>query len=407
MALVPAGIPKPIDSLDVTISEPQTTGVEELDRVLGGGLVPGSVTLLGGEPGIGKSTLLLQLLAAWSGRTLYVTAEESAQQVHMRAERLNAIKPDLWLVAEMSLNNIIKSIDQVEPQLVIIDSIQAIADPLLNSAPGSVSQVRGCAHRLVQEAKARDLPIILVGHVTKDGGLAGPRVLEHVVDTVLSFEGERHHALRLLRAVKHRFGSTNELGLFEMTEMGLRSVPDASKLFLADRRAGVPGSIVVPTLEGHRPLLVEVQALTNLSPSHVSPRRSAQGVDSGRLAMLLAVLERRANVNLSQHEVFASVVGGVKLGEPGADLGLCLALVSASTDRPLAENLVACGEVGLAGELRQASNTARRLGEAARLGFTRAIIPASSAVDINISGIKLQPAHTVAEALALAGLSIN
>jgi DNA repair protein RadA/Sms len=407
MALVPAGIPKPIDSLDATISEPQTTGVEELDRVLGGGLVPGSVTLLGGEPGIGKSTLLLQLLAAWSGRTLYVTAEESAQQVHMRAERLNAIKPDLWLVAEMSLNNIIKSIDQVEPQLVIIDSIQAIADPLLNSAPGSVSQVRGCAHRLVQEAKARDLPIILVGHVTKDGGLAGPRVLEHVVDTVLSFEGERHHALRLLRAVKHRFGSTNELGLFEMTEMGLRSVPDASKLFLADRRAGVPGSIVVPTLEGHRPLLVEVQALTNLSPSHVSPRRSAQGVDSGRLAMLLAVLERRANVNLSQHEVFASVVGGVKLGEPGADLGLCLALVSASTDRPLAENLVACGEVGLAGELRQASNTARRLGEAARLGFSRAIIPASSAVDINISGIKLEPAHTVAEALALAGLSIN
>jgi DNA repair protein RadA/Sms len=351
--------------------------------------------------------LLLQLLAAWSGRTLYVTAEESAQQVHMRAERLNAIKPDLWLVAEMSLNNIIKSIDQVEPQLVIIDSIQAIADPLLNSAPGSVSQVRGCAHRLVQEAKARDLPIILVGHVTKDGGLAGPRVLEHVVDTVLSFEGERHHALRLLRAVKHRFGSTNELGLFEMTEMGLRSVPDASKLFLADRRAGVPGSIVVPALEGHRPLLVEVQALTNLSPSHVSPRRSAQGVDSGRLAMLLAVLERRANVNLSQHEVFASVVGGVKLGEPGADLGLCLALVSASTDRPLAENLVACGEVGLAGELRQASNTARRLAEAARLGFTRAIIPASSAVDINISGIKLEPAHTVAEALALAGLSIN
>lgn len=407
MALVPAGVAKPIDSLDATISEPQTTGVEELDRVLGGGLVPGSVTLLGGEPGIGKSTLLLQLLAAWSGRTLYVTAEESAQQVHMRAERLDAVKPDLWLVAEMSLNNIIDSINKVEPQLVIIDSIQAIADPLLNSAPGSVSQVRGCAHRLVQEAKTRDLPIILVGHVTKDGGLAGPRVLEHVVDTVLSFEGERHHALRLLRAVKHRFGSTNELGLFEMTEMGLRSVPDASKLFLADRRAGVPGSIVVPTLEGHRPLLVEVQALTNLSPSHVSPRRSAQGVDSGRLAMLLAVLERRANVNLSQHEVFASVVGGVKLGEPGADLGLCLALVSAATNMPLAENLVACGEVGLAGELRQASNTARRLAEAARLGFTRAIIPASSAVDINISGIKLEPAHTVAEALALAGLITN
>ncbi|MFM8948634.1 MAG: DNA repair protein RadA, partial [Acidimicrobiaceae bacterium] len=316
MALVPPGEPKPIDALDAKVSQPTMTRVEELDRVLGGGLVPGSVTLLGGEPGIGKSTLLLQLLASWSGKTLYVTAEESAQQVRLRAERLGAIKPNLWLVAEMSLTNIVNAIDQVKPELVIIDSIQAIADPQLNSAPGSVSQVRGCAHRLVQEAKARDLPIVLVGHVTKDGGLAGPRVLEHVVDTVLSFEGERHHALRLLRAVKHRFGSTNELGLFEMTELGLRSVPDASKLFLADRRAGVPGSIVVPALEGHRPLLVEVQALTNMSPSHVSPRRSAQGVDSGRLAMLLAVLERRAGVNLAQHEVFASVVGGVKLSEP-------------------------------------------------------------------------------------------
>jgi len=373
--------------------------------VLGGGLVPGSVTLLGGEPGIGKSTLLLQLLASWSGKTLYVTAEESAQQVRLRAERLGAIKPELWLVAEMSLTNIINSIEQVKPQLVIIDSVQAIADPQLNSAPGSVSQVRGCAHRLVQEAKARDLPIVLVGHVTKDGGLAGPRVLEHVVDTVLSFEGERHHALRLLRAVKHRFGSTNELGLFEMGESGLRSVPDASKLFLADRKAGIPGSIVVPTLEGHRPLLVEVQALTNLSPTHVSPRRSAQGVDSGRLAMLLAVLERRANINLAQHEVFASAVGGVKMSEPGADLGLCLALVSAATNKPLAENLVACGEVGLAGELRQAGNTTRRLGEAARLGFTRAIIPASSAKDIKIAGIKLEPAETVAQALSLAGLA--
>ena len=405
MALVPPGEAKPISELDAKASRPTATGVDELDRVLGGGLVPGSVTLLGGEPGIGKSTLLLQLLASWSGKTLYVTAEESAQQVRLRAERLGAIKPELWLVAEMSLTNIINSIEQVKPRLVIIDSVQAIADPQLNSAPGSVSQVRGCAHRLVQEAKARDLPIVLVGHVTKDGGLAGPRVLEHVVDTVLSFEGERHHALRLLRAVKHRFGSTNELGLFEMGESGLRSVPDASKLFLADRKAGIPGSIVVPTLEGHRPLLVEVQALTNLSPSQISPRRSAQGVDSGRLAMLLAVLERRANINLAQHEVFASAVGGVKMSEPGADLGLCLALVSAATNKPLAENLVACGEVGLAGELRQAGNTTRRLGEAARLGFTRAIIPASSAKDIKITGIKLEAAETVAQALSLAGLA--
>jgi len=404
---VPPGLATPIGDVNPNESDPVPTGIDELDRVLGGGLVPGSVTLLGGEPGIGKSTLLLQLLGAAKGPSLYVTAEESAQQVRLRADRLGAISPDLWLLPEMSLPNIIAAIDKISPSLVVIDSIQTVVDPELGSSPGSVVQVRGCAHRLVQEAKRRNISVVLVGHVTKEGGLAGPRVLEHVVDTVLSFEGERHHALRLLRAVKHRFGSTNELGLFEMTELGLRSVPDASKLFLADRRAGVPGSIVVPALEGHRPLLVEVQALTNLSPSHVSPRRSAQGVDSGRLAMLLAVLERRAGVNLAQHEVFASVVGGVKLSEPGADLGLCLALVSAVTNQPLAENLVAYGEVGLAGELRQASNTARRLGEAARLGFTRAIIPASSAKDIKISGIKLEPAETVAQALALAGLSVK
>ena len=403
MALVPAGEPAPIDSIDASIGAPVATGIAELDRVLGGGLVPGSVTLLGGEPGIGKSTLLLQLLAAAQGKTLYVTAEESAQQVRLRAERLGALKDSLWLLPEMSLPHIVRAIDDVQPTLVVVDSIQTVADPELGSTPGSVVQVRGCAHRLVQEAKRRNLPVVLVGHVTKEGGLAGPRVLEHVVDTVLSFEGERHHALRLLRAAKHRFGPTNELGLFEMTEAGLVGVPDASSLFLADRRTGVPGSVVVPTLEGQRPLLVELQALTNPLSGGVQPRRSAQGVDHGRLSMLLAVLERRARVSLAQHEVYASVVGGIKLNEPGADLGLCLALVSAITNTPLPADLVVCGEVGLAGEVRQVGHISHRITEAARLGFTRAIVPGNS--PDTSSGIKLQKVTTLSEALAAVGLA--
>ena len=403
MSLVAPGEPKPITEIDSAIGQPQPTTIPELDRVLGGGLVPGSVTLLGGEPGIGKSTLLMQLLAAWPKKTLYVTAEESTQQVRLRAERLGALSDNVWLLAEMSLPNIFNAIQQVSPDLVVIDSIQTIADPELSSPPGSVVQVRGCAHRLVQEAKHRNLPVIMVGHVTKEGGLAGPRVLEHVVDTVLSFEGERHHALRLLRAAKHRFGPTSELGLFEMTETGMVGVPDASQLFLADRRTGVPGSVVVPTLEGQRPLLVELQALTNPVSGGAPPRRSAQGVDSGRLALLLAVLERRARVSLAGHEVYASVVGGVKLSEPGADLGMCLALVSAVANKPLPADLVVVGEVGLAGEVRQVAQVGRRLAEAARLGFTRAIVPASASA--KVQGIRVDTAATINEALSLAGLT--
>jgi DNA repair protein RadA/Sms len=410
MALVPPGTPQPLSTLSSSTGKPTPTTIGELDRVLDGGLVPGSVTLLGGEPGIGKSTLLLQLLAAWPKKSLYVTAEESAQQVRLRAERLNALRDDVWLLSEASLTNIVAAIDSVAPTLIVIDSIQAVADPTLGSAPGSVVQVRGCAYRLVQEAKSRNIPVILVGHVTKEGGLAGPRVLEHVVDTVLSFEGDRHHALRLLRAVKHRFGSTSELGLFEMTETGLAGVPDASQMFLADRRPGTPGSIVVPTLEGQRPLLVEVQALTNPVSSGVPPRRSAQGLDPGRLAMLLAVLERRARLSLSQHEVYASVVGGVKLTEPSSDLGLCIALVSAATNTPTPSDLVVCGEVGLGGELRNVAHLSRRLAEAARLGFTRAIVPASGAEKskpTKHAGLTVQPAGSLSEALALAQLSVS
>ena len=403
LALVPPGEATPIGDVDTKQSNPLSTGIGELDRVLGGGLVPGSVTLLGGEPGIGKSTLLLQLLANTSGPTLYVTAEESAQQVRLRADRLGAVSEQLWLLPEMSLPNIVAAIDKIGPSLVVIDSIQTVVDPDLSSAPGSVVQVRGCAHRLVQEAKRRNVSIVIVGHVTKEGGLAGPRVLEHVVDTVLSFEGERHHALRLLRAAKHRFGPTNELGLFEMTETGLSGVPDASQLFLTDRRTGVPGSVVVPTIEGQRPLLVELQTLTNPVNSAVPARRSAQGVDSGRLSMLLAVLERRARISLAGHEVYASVVGGVKLGEPAADLGLCLALVSAISNIPLPADLVVIGEVGLAGEVRQVGHLGQRLNEAARLGFTQAIVP-TSAPDIN-AGISIKRASTLNEAIALAGVT--
>jgi DNA repair protein RadA/Sms len=400
--LAPASPAQPIDQIAASVGGPRPTGIAELDRVMGIGLVPGSVTLLGGEPGIGKSTLLLQLLAAWPGRTLCVSAEESASQVRLRAERLGAVRPDLWLIAETMMPRILHAIDEVEPSLVVVDSIQTIADPELGSAPGSVVQVRGCAAQLVHQAKSRDVPIVLVGHVTKDGGLAGPRTLEHVVDVVLSFEGDRHHSLRLLRAVKNRFGPTDELGLFEMLESGLSGVPDASKLFLTDRRTGVAGSAVLPTLEGQRPLLVEVQALTSPVNGGTPPRRNAQGLDQGRLALLLAVLQRRARVGTATTDVYASAVGGVRLSEPGADLAVCLAIVSAITDRPLPSDLVIFGEVGLAGEVRQVSHARRRLSEAARMGFTRAIVPANS--PDGIDGVTLVRVSTVAEALLAAGI---
>ncbi len=378
--LPPSVPPIQISDVDPTEFTPRPTGVAELDRVLGGGLVPGSVTLLGGEPGIGKSTVLLQAaaeVAAAGRKVLYLSGEESAQQVRLRAERLGALHPMLWLATEVSLPQVLGAIGSVEPDLVIVDSVQTLLNPELASTPGSVGQVRECTHRLVQEAKRTGCAIVLVGHVTKEGALAGPRVLEHMVDTVLSFEGDRHHALRLLRVVKHRFGSTQELGLFEMSEKGLRGVPDASGMFLADRRLGIPGSVVVPTIEGARPLLVELQVLT--TPSTLpSPRRSAQGIDSGRLSLLLAVLQQRVGVQTGQVDVYALAVGGVKIVEPGADLALGLAVVSSLTGKAVPADIVACGEVGLGGELRQVAHTPRRLAEAARLGFKRAVLPFSA-----------------------------
>jgi DNA repair protein RadA/Sms len=394
----------PIAEVDSEGWEPRPLGIGELDRVLGGGLVAGSVTLLGGEPGIGKSTLLLQALAALAAtgaRCLLACGEESAQQVRMRAERLGALDPKLWLVAETDLAAILAHADAVAPDVLVVDSIQTVFDPELASAPGSVAQVRECAHRLVRAAKEAGRATVLVGHVTKDGALAGPRVLEHVVDTVLSFEGERHHALRLLRAVKHRFGPTSELGLFEMTDGGLAGVPDPGRLFLSDRQAHAPGSVVVPTLEGHRPLVVELQALvarTQLS----SPRRSAQGLDAGRLAMIAAVVEERLRIPLAGADLYAMAVGGVRVTEPGADLALGLALISSVTATALPDDLVACGEVGLCGELRQVGQTGRRLAEAARLGFRRALLPMSAPEAP--PGIDVLRAATLAEAVHKAGL---
>ena len=380
------------------------TGIEELDRVLAGGLVPGSVTLLAGEPGIGKSTLTLQAagtVASTGAGCLLVSAEESRAQVRTRAERLGALSPTLWVVSETCLPDVLAAMAEVEPHLCVIDSVQMLFDPALESAPGSVAQVRHCAHRLVEAAKSSGTAVVLVGHVTKEGTVAGPRVLEHVVDTVLSFEGDRHHALRMLRAVKHRHGPTGELGLFEMRGDGLVGVSDPSSLLLADRRPGLAGSIVVPAMEGGRPLLVEVQALTVNVQGEAPARRSVQGLDAGRLPMLLAVLDTRLTLDprLARRDVYTSVVGGIRVGEPAADLGVVLALLSACQNRAVDAGTVAFGEVGLGGEIRQVAHTPRRLAEAARLGFTRAVVPHSTA-DAP-PGIELVRMATVGEAAGI------
>jgi DNA repair protein RadA/Sms len=395
----------PITAVDAANAAPAPTGIGELDRVLGGGLVRGSVTLLGGEPGIGKSTLLLQALGAIarSGRrVLLVSAEESAQQVRLRAERLGADDDELWLAAELELPRVLATVAEFEPEVVVIDSIQTVYDPAVSSSPGGVAQVQTCAQALTEMAKQRGVSIVLVGHVTKDGGLAGPRALEHLVDTVLSFEGDRYHALRLLRALKHRFGPAGELGIFEMTETGLLDVPDGGALFLADRRAGSPGSVVVPAVEGRRTLLVEVQGLVS---ANRQGRRYAQGLDIRRVEMLLAVLERQASTALQGADVYASAVGGIRTVEPAADLGIVLAVASSFHNRPLPGDLCACGEVGLGGEVRQVGHLGRRLGEAARLGFTRALVPASA--PDGPAGLALLRVGTVSEAMRAAGIAAS
>jgi DNA repair protein RadA/Sms len=381
------------------------TGIAELDRVLGGGLVTGSMLLIGGEPGIGKSTLTLQVCdrLARSGRTvLYVTGEESAEQVRLRAERLGADSDHIHLLCAIDLDEIIAAVEEVTPGLLVVDSIQTVYRSTLTSAPGSVGQVRECTAELLRLAKSRALTTFVVGHVTKYGAIAGPKTLEHMVDTVLYFEGEGYQQYRIVRAAKNRYGSTNEIGVFEMTESGLAEVTNPSEFFLSGRRADVSGSAVVATVEGTRPLLVEVQALAAATPFAL-PQRVATGFDSRRLAMLLGVLERRAGVSAAGQDIFLNVAGGLKITEPAADLAVVAAVASSIRNKPLPEDAVFLGEVGLGGEVRSVARTEARVAEAVRLGFRKVAVPAAAA-RLRSKDIELFPVATVAAALELARL---
>jgi DNA repair protein RadA/Sms len=367
---------RPIADVDVEAARSRPTGVSELDRVLGGGLVPGSVVLLAGEPGVGKSTLLLDVAArfAESGRALYVTAEESAAQVRLRADRIGALHDDLFLAAETDLAAVLGQIDDVKPDLLVVDSVQTVASAEVDGSPGNVSQIREVAAALIRVAKERGIATVLVGHVTKDGSIAGPRMLEHIVDVVLHFEGDRHSRLRMVRGVKNRFGPSDEVGCFDLADDGITGLADPSGLFLSHQVEAVPGTCVTVTVEGKRPLVAEVQAL--LAPSILTnPRRTTNGLDSGRVAMVLAVLQRRCKVNVGAADVYASTVGGVRLTEPATDLAVALALAGGAQNSALATGLIAIGEVGLAGEIRRVTALTRRLAEAARLGFTHALVP--------------------------------
>jgi DNA repair protein RadA/Sms len=365
------------EDVDTVVAERMSTGISEFDRVLGGGIVPGSLVLLGGEPGIGKSTLLLQAaanLAARVGPVLYCSGEESEHQIKLRGERLGIGRAPLYLLAETCIERLIEELDRVRPALLVVDSIQTVFSLKMQSAPGSVGQVRQAATDLLFTAKGRNLPTILVGHVTKDGSLAGPKVLEHVVDTVLYFEGGQHHAHRVVRAVKNRFGAASELGVFEMTGAGLRPVPNPSQLFLAERPANKPGSSVLCTIEGSRPILVEVQALVSAS-TYGNARRTASGLDQNRLSLLLAVLDKRVGLHLSGEDVFVNVAGGMEVTEPAADLAVVAAVASSLRNRPVAPDVVVFGEVGLAGEVRSTSQAGLRVREAVQLGFKRCVMP--------------------------------
>jgi DNA repair protein RadA/Sms len=378
------------------------TGLEELDRVLGGGIVPGSVVLIGGEPGIGKSTLLLHLLAAVASaerKVLYVSGEESAGQIKMRAKRLDAIRDQEFLATENDVEQIVAMTCAMRPSLLAVDSIQTLVCGELASTPGSVSQVRESAYRLLGMAKRENIPVILVGHVTKDGAIAGPKVLEHMVDTVLYFEGDRSHAFRILRTVKNRFGSTNEIGVFEMKEEGLVQVSNPSEIFLAERPLNEPGSVVLPSVEGTRPILVEVQAL--VSPTNLgTARRTAIGADQQRLSLLCAVLEKKGGLDLYGHDIFLNIAGGMRIEEPALDLGVLCALASSLLEKPIPPTTVVCGEVGLAGEVRAIGHVDVRIREAQRLGFTRFVLPAGNKERLTWRPeIELLPVATLQELL--------
>ena len=399
-ALAPTSAVQKLSNIDAADVPRFSSEVSEFDRVLGGGLVPGAVILIGGDPGIGKSTLLLQSLAALAKNrsVLYVSGEESGAQIALRAQRLGLSDADMQFQAEIGLEAIMNTLQTMKPEVAVIDSIQTIYSGELTAAPGSVSQVRECAAQLTRVAKATGVTLIMVGHVTKDGSLAGPRVLEHIVDTVLYFEGDTQSSFRLIRAFKNRFGAVNELGVFAMTEKGLKGVTNPSALFLSQHNAGVAGSCVMVTQEGTRPLLVEIQALVDASHSPAA-RRLSVGLEQNRLAMLLAVLHRHAGVACFDQDVFINAVGGVKITEPAADLAVLLAIVSSLRNKPLPEGLVVFGEIGLAGEVRPAPRGQERLKEAAKLGFTHALIPKANAPKQKIEGLKVIAVERIDEAL--------
>lgn len=399
-SLAPTSPATPITDVVTTATERSTTGVGELDRVLGGGLVPGAVILLAGEPGVGKSTLLLDVAAQVSRLheqpVLYISGEESASQVRLRAERIGAMSPALHLAAEADLSTIIGHVDANPPSMLVVDSVQTIVDTSVDGSAGGVSQVRAVTAGLVHLAKSRNLPVLLVGHVTKDGSIAGPRVLEHLVDVVCQFDGDRHSRLRMVRAVKNRYGPTDEVGCFELVDEGINELPDPSGLFLSDRARTVPGTCVTITLEGRRPMPVEIQSLA-VAPAG-PPRRTTSGVDSSRVAMTVAVLQSRLGVDLDRKDIFVSTIGGARASEPSTDLAAALSLASAVADLPLAPGVVALGEVALTGEVRPVVGLEQRLGEAVRLGFTKALIPAGSSVKIP-KGLAVSQVVDVGEAV--------
>ena len=396
---------RPIAEVSVESAQSRTSGVGELDRVLGGGLVPGATILLSGEPGVGKSTLLLSVAAKSAEqqiRSLYISGEESASQVRLRAERLSAIHSELWLAAENDLASIIGQIDAVKPELLVIDSIQTISSSTVEGVPGGVTQVREVAAALIRIAKDRNITLVLVGHVTKDGSIAGPRLLEHIVDVVLSFEGERHSRLRLIRAIKNRFGASDEVGCFDMSEAGIVGLPDPTGLFTSRHLEPVPGTCVTVALEGRRPLLAEIQSLVGVPVAEGrdfgNARRVTSGLDNPRTAMTLAVLELRAGIRLSGRDIYVATVGGMKISEPSADLAVALSVASAAKGLALPADLVAVGEVGLAGEIRKVTGVQQRIAEAARLGFKRAMVPAGS--EVKVAGIDIMEVSRLEQAIA-------
>ncbi|SDB80220.1 DNA repair protein RadA/Sms [Raineyella antarctica] len=409
-AVAPSQHAVPISQVRGEAAHRTVTGVGELDRVLGGGIVPGAVVLLAGEPGVGKSTLLLEVAAAWARRgrrTLYVTGEESAAQVRMRAERTADLSDELYLAAETDLGTVLGHVEQVSPTLLVVDSVQTMQADTADGTAGGVTQVREVTSTLVRAAKQRHMAVVIVGHVTKDGSIAGPRSLEHLVDVVLSFEGDRHSGFRMVRATKNRFGPADEVGCFEMRENGIVEVADPSGLFISTGGAGqpVPGTCITVTVEGRRPLLAEIQSLVANSPLQV-PRRTNQGVDGSRVAMLTAVLERRARQPLGNKDVYVSTVGGARVFDPAADLAIALAIASGTRDIGLPPALMALGEIGLAGELRRVPGVARRVSEAVRLGFRTILVPASSEGDLDrMPGtVRVLAVESVGDALGLFGL---